>query len=249
MDPGIQILQAINSSSDTVERDSSLLHIRDLQEEETMDQNINQVARDGDLSPKHIYTLKSGGKKTRQNNVVPLQEFMDLFPSSEVSHIIRHGSDHAPLHVVCDTQEEVVVKPFKFLNFLSQHPKFLDLVQDNWCLDFAANPFFEFQATMKKAELNSYLHLEEEHWKQKSGMRWFKDGDKNTKFFHSYVKGRRKKLALQRIQNSQGDWISSNDDIGEEAVTFYQDQFRELATSTDYEMLKKIPALISTEQK
>ncbi|XP_059292492.1 uncharacterized protein LOC132045941 [Lycium ferocissimum] len=185
----------------------------------------------------------------RLDRVFGNQEFMDLFPSFDVSHLIRHGSDHAPLHVVCDSQEEVVVKPFKFLNFWSQHPKFLELVQDNWCLDFAANPFTEFQANMKKmklalakwsndtygniflqistidygikvkelqfelnpsmlhrtdlpkaqAELNSYLHLEEEYWKQKSGMRWFKDGDRNTKFFHSYVKGRRKKLAWQRI--------------------------------------------------
>ncbi|XP_059295473.1 uncharacterized protein LOC132048806 [Lycium ferocissimum] len=129
-------------------------------------------------------------------------------------------------------------------------------------LKYSANPFSEFQAKMKKvkmalakwnlhkaqAELTNNLHLEEACWKQKSGMRWFKDSDRNTKFFHYYVKGRRKKLSLQRIQNSQGDWISSNDDIGEEAVTFYQDQFRQLDTSTEYEMLKKIPALISTEQ-
>ncbi|XP_060202276.1 uncharacterized protein LOC132630725 [Lycium barbarum] len=117
-------------------------------------------------------------------------------------------------------------------------------------LQFELNPSMLNRINLHKAqtELNSYLHLEKEYWKQKSGMRWFKDGDRNTKFIHSYVKGRRKKLALQRIQNIQGDWISSNDYIGEEAVTFYQDQFRELATSTDYEMLKMILALISTEQ-
>lgn len=38
--------------------------------------------------------------------------------------------------------------------------------------------------------------IEEEYWKQKAGINWFKDGDKNSKFFHSYVKGRRKKLEL-----------------------------------------------------
>ncbi|XP_060200399.1 uncharacterized protein LOC132628652 [Lycium barbarum] len=225
-----------------------------------------------------LMELKSGSRYTwwngrteedcifkRLDRVFGNQEFINLSPSSEVSHLIRHGSKYAPLHVMCDTQEEVVVKPFKFLNFWSQHPKFLELVQDNWCLDFAANPFSEFQAKMKKvklalakcskdtygnifqqistiediikvkelqfelnpsmlnrtdlhkaqAELNNYLHLEEEYWKQKSGMRWFKDGDRNTK---------------------------------EEAVTFYHDQFREQATSTDDEMLKKISALISTEQ-
>ncbi|XP_060183464.1 uncharacterized protein LOC132613460 [Lycium barbarum] len=50
------------------------------------------------------------------------------------------------------------------------------------------------------AELNRYLHLEEAFWKQKAGMQWFDDGDRNTKFFHTYVQGRRKRLQIRRIQ-------------------------------------------------
>ncbi|XP_060170531.1 uncharacterized protein LOC132601468 [Lycium barbarum] len=78
-----------------------------------------------------------------------------------------------------------------------------------------------------QADLNRYLHLEKEYQKQKYGMRWFKDGDRNTKFFQNYVKGRRKKL---------------------EAVSFYQNQFRHEGTSDDYEMLQKIPKLITDGQ-
>ncbi|XP_059280740.1 uncharacterized protein LOC132034410 [Lycium ferocissimum] len=213
---------------------------------------------------------------------------MDLFPSFEFSHQIRYGSDHAPFHVVCDNQNEVVVKPFKFLNFWTSHPKFLEVVEKNWCLDFAANPFIEFQAKMKKvkhalagwsretfgnifqqistmedvikvkelqfemnpsslnrealhkaqANPNRYLHLEEEYWKQKAEMRWFKDGDRNTKFFHNYVKGRRKKLAIHTIQNGQGNWINPNADIGQEAVSFYQNQFRHEGIAKVYNSYK-----------
>jgi len=53
-----------------------------------------------------------------------------------------------------------------------------------------------------EADLKKYLHMEEEYWKQKAGMRWFQDGDKNTKKFHSYVKGRRRKLHIAKIKNS-----------------------------------------------
>ncbi|XP_060182174.1 uncharacterized protein LOC132611821 [Lycium barbarum] len=115
------------------------------------------------------------------------------------------------------TEEDCIFKR------LDRHPEFLGLVQNNWCLDFAANTFTEFQAKMKKvkqalekwskdtygnifqqistledvikvkelqfelnpsimnraalhkaqANLNNYLHLQEEYWKQKSGVRWF----------------------------------------------------------------------------
>ncbi|XP_060181532.1 uncharacterized protein LOC132611140 [Lycium barbarum] len=79
-------------------------------------------------------------------------------------------------------------------------------------------------------------------------MRWFKDGDRNIKFFNNYVKGRRRKLAVHTIQNSQGDWLNRNADIGQEAVSFYQHQFRQEATSGDYNMLKKIPKVITKAQ-
>lgn len=36
------------------------------------------------------------------------------------------------------------------------------------------------------------LKIEEDYWKQKAGMNWFRKGDKNTKFFHPYVKGKKK---------------------------------------------------------
>lgn len=45
------------------------------------------------------------------------QEFMDLFPSSEVHHLVRQSSDHAPLHMICNLEEEPLIKPFRFLNF------------------------------------------------------------------------------------------------------------------------------------
>ncbi|XP_059315433.1 uncharacterized protein LOC132066055 [Lycium ferocissimum] len=58
-----------------------------------------------------------------------------------------------------------------------------------------------------QAELNRYLHLEEDFWKQKAGMQWFQDGDRNTKFFHAYVQGRRKRMQIRRIQGEDGSWI------------------------------------------
>ncbi|KAK4737372.1 hypothetical protein R3W88_001069 [Solanum pinnatisectum] len=59
-------------------------------------------------------------------------------------------------------------------------------------------------------------------WQQKAGYKWFESGDRNTKFFHSLVKGRRQKMNMARIQNSQGSWLEEEEDIATEAVEHFQ---------------------------
>ncbi|XP_055814140.1 uncharacterized protein LOC129883523 [Solanum dulcamara] len=76
-----------------------------------------------------------------------------------------------------------------------------------------------------QAELNKYLHLEEEFWKQKAGMQWFQDGDRNTKTFHAHVQDRRKRMQIRRIQGEDGNWIEEEGEIIVEAIKFYTAQF------------------------
>ncbi|KAH0699064.1 hypothetical protein KY284_013279 [Solanum tuberosum] len=79
-------------------------------------------------------------------------------------------------------------------------------------------------------------------------MRWFKDGDRNTKFYHTYVKGRRKKLHIGEIQSNHGDVFKTNDQIGGATVDFFEDQFREADVMNNLEMIDNIPRVISVEQ-
>lgn len=53
---------------------------------------------------------------------------------------------------------------------------------------------------------------EEEFWRQKASIKWF-EGDKNTKFFHSLVRGRRRRLALRKILKVDGLWADSECEI------------------------------------
>lgn len=76
-------------------------------------------------------------------------------------------------------------------------------------------------------------------------MRWFNHGDRNTKFFHSYVNGRRKKLNILEILTAQGDLINTIENIGEEVVVYFEDQFKEETTgSKDYALLDIIRRLV-----
>ncbi|MDV3185367.1 MAG: hypothetical protein Q8842_03440, partial [Candidatus Phytoplasma australasiaticum] len=38
-----------------------------------------------------------------------------------------------------------------------------------------------------QADLNLQLSREEEFWSQKAGLDWFKDGERNTKFFFFFI--------------------------------------------------------------
>lgn len=79
-------------------------------------------------------------------------------------------------------------------------------------------------------------------------MRWFQNGDRNTRFFHNYVKERRKKLYLVNIQTTQCDAVNTSENIGVEAISFFEEQFREHDKFGDDDMLHLIPKLILHDQ-
>ncbi|XP_019251034.1 PREDICTED: uncharacterized protein LOC109229947 [Nicotiana attenuata] len=104
---------------------------------------------------------------------------------------------------------------------------------------FELNPTIQNRERLHrvKADLIRVLALEEEFWKQKASLNWFKDGDRNSKLFHAHVKGKRKRLQLKRIQDRYGVWIEDEEKIAEEAVHFFQQQFHEDSVPTDFRIL------------
>ncbi|XP_075092253.1 uncharacterized protein LOC142172518 [Nicotiana tabacum] len=116
--------------------------------------------------------------------------------------------------------------------------------------EFEANPTRMNRERLQKvqAELIKCLALKEKFWQQKAGMTWFKEGDRNTKFFHTQVRGRRKRLQLNRIQDSGGTWIEEEKEIAEEVIRFYEDQFTEIVTPSLFEIVDYVTNLINNEQ-
>ncbi|XP_075103633.1 uncharacterized protein LOC142178207 [Nicotiana tabacum] len=114
---------------------------------------------------------------------------------------------------------------------------------------FELNPSFQNRERLMKvqAEFIKYLTLEEEFWKQKSGMSWFKDRDRNTNFFHAQVNGRRKRLELNRIQNSEGNWIEDTEAMADEGVKFFNSQFHEDKVPEAFKILDHMPHMVNNE--
>ncbi|XP_047259240.1 uncharacterized protein LOC124891567 [Capsicum annuum] len=94
------------------------------------------------------------------------------------------------------------------------------------------------------AELDMQLKREEDFWRKKAGFEWFKDGERNTRFFHTIVKRRRSRLKIRRIQNDEGSWLDNQDKISEAATMFYQKQFEKQEDAEDLSMLEVLPKII-----
>lgn len=79
-------------------------------------------------------------------------------------------------------------------------------------------------------------------------MQWFKDSDRNTKFFHAHVKGNRKRLQVSKILDNNSNLIDSQEEMCKEAVDFFPDQFTEERVPTDFDIVNHDPKMIIDDQ-
>lgn len=75
-------------------------------------------------------------------------------------------------------------------NILQKIPTLEEIIQAQ-AIQFEGKPTQVNRTNLHKsqADLANYLHLEEEYWRQKSGMKWFTDGERNTNSFIPMFKG------------------------------------------------------------
>ncbi|KAL4383540.1 hypothetical protein GQ457_15G011040 [Hibiscus cannabinus] len=88
---------------------------------------------------------------------------------------------------------------------------------------------------LAKKELKSVLDKEEVYWKQRSRVKWLKEADRNTSFFHARANNRRKKNLIKGIENHLGEWVEKVEDIFQVAQDFFSKLFQSNnGTSVDW---------------
>ena len=102
-----------------------------------------------------------------------------------------------------------------------------------------------------KKQLTKAYQEEEMFWSQKARLQWLREGDKNSKYFHAVVNGRRRASRMNQLQKSDGNWTKSEQEAGQELAKYYRQLFTAsiVATREDsiHEILEGIPTTI-TEQ-
>lgn len=74
-------------------------------------------------------------------------------------------------------------------------------------------------------QLNELLYREEMLWLQRSRIDWLKEGDRNTKFFHSKAVWRAKKNKISKLRDSEGTVHSSTNVLEQMSTDYFKEIF------------------------
>ncbi|KAG5595072.1 hypothetical protein H5410_036304 [Solanum commersonii] len=161
------------------------------------------------------------------------KEIQKRFTDMEVENLARKRSYHALIFLSFKTGESNHRKSFRFLKFWVDNPNFLEVVRHTLFVNDSQNCYFDFKANIKR--------------------RYF--GNKGlgmigliveTKILNSFiVKGRRRKLQLQRIQDARGTWLEEAGEIGGKVVKFFLCEFLQKRDAIEFSLLRHIPSLIN----
>ncbi|KAG5580316.1 hypothetical protein H5410_050943 [Solanum commersonii] len=100
----------------------------------------------------------------------------------------------------------------------------------------------------QNAEYIKFLKLEDSILKQKTQLQWFKEGDANTKYFHSLIRGRRGRLFIHKLIRDDGEWLQGEDNIAMAACDHFKNLFMGDSKFINEGALECIPRMVNREQ-
>lgn len=95
--------------------------------------------------------------------------------------------------------------------------------------------------------LTEIYSQQEIFWRQHSKQLWLKEGDRNSKFFHSATKAWRKMNHISGLNNGAGQRVCWNNGLEEVITGYFSDMFK--ATNTEWsQIIELVPTRISSDQ-
>ncbi|RVW38475.1 Transposon TX1 uncharacterized 149 kDa protein [Vitis vinifera] len=84
------------------------------------------------------------------------------------------------------------------------------------------NPDLLSQRVSRKGELEELILREEIHWRQKAKMKWVKEGDCNSKFYHKVANGKRNRKYIKELENERGLVLKNAESITKEILHYFE---------------------------
>ena len=95
-----------------------------------------------------------------------------------------------------------------------------------------------------ESEINLLLDMEAQMWRQRSRILWMKDGDRNTKFFHSKASQRRRRNYITKLYDSTSRWCTRESQVNDTILGFYRELFTSANPENLADVLKVIPQVV-----
>ncbi|XP_068336635.1 uncharacterized protein [Pyrus communis] len=151
----------------------------------------------------------------RLDRVLANEQWQQLWSNSLVMHGTTIASDHCPIILNSNLEGPRGRKMFRFEAFWVAEEECKNLVKNCWecrhngrCVnrwrDWGPN-FDEIREISRQID---ELRLQEEnYWCQRSRVKWLREGDANTQFFHSSTLQRRKRNKIVKLRAENGNWV------------------------------------------
>ncbi|XP_042983366.1 uncharacterized protein LOC122312779 [Carya illinoinensis] len=91
-----------------------------------------------------------------------------------------------------------------------------------------------------------WLEREEVMWRQRSRIQWLKEGDQNTRFFHSSASMQRKRNTIQGLKDDQGH-LTEGAQRDKLIVDFFEDLFTSTTSGDQEEVLSFVDSRVTPE--
>ncbi|XP_024016553.1 uncharacterized protein LOC112089920 [Eutrema salsugineum] len=127
------------------------------------------------------------------------------FPESVAIFEPPGDSDHSPSLICLDSSLPVIKKCFKYFSFLASHPSFQDNNSEAW-----------------NSPISVGCDMFSLGQRQESRIRWLKDGDANTTYFHKAVIAHQAKNVTKFLRDGQDNRIDNVDQIKDILISFYR---------------------------
>ncbi|KAG4109650.1 hypothetical protein ERO13_1Z049693v2, partial [Gossypium hirsutum] len=88
---------------------------------------------------------------------------------------------------------------------------------------------------------------EESYWAQRSRSKWLREGDRNTRYFHSKATGRLKKNFIEKLKDMDGNWVTSSKEISQVGKNYFLGLFRSNGQRVDLQEVGYIQECVTRE--